>query len=400
MRIVQINLSCTWGSTGKICDSLSKAMSEQGIENYTFYTYGDNPEGKNNYIKYGNLFYEKFQALKSRIIGNYGFNSELASLWIINRLKKINPDIVHIHNIHSHDCHFAMLFDYLKKNHIKVIYTFHDCWAFTGYCPHFIMAKCNNWLNGCGNCKQRRHYSWFFDNSAKNFNRKRNALAGLDLTVVTPSEWLAGLVKQSFLQNHPVTVINNGIDLSVFKPVQSDFRKKYGLKDKKVILGVSFGWSRNKGIDVFIELAKRLKDDYSIVLVGTNTNTDKQLPSNIISIHRTHNQEELAEIYTAADIFVNPTREENYPTVNMESLACGTPVLTFRTGGSPEILDETCGSIVECDDIDAIVKEIIRICSDKPYSEMQCINKAEEFDKNKRFMEYIDLYRKVYNKKS
>lgn len=395
MVVVQINLTCSWGSTGKICDSVSKLLTEKEIENFTFYTYGGNPEGKTNYFRYGNFSYTKFQALKSRILGNYGFNSFLATKWLIKKLDEIKPDIVHVHNIHGHDCHFEMLFNYLKAKNIKVFYTFHDCWTFTGYCPHFTMAKCNNWLNGCGNCTLRRKYSWFFDESSKNFSRKREALRDLDLTIVTPSQWLANIVKESYLKDCPVKVINNGIDLSIFKPTESTFRKSQKLEDKKIVLGVALGWSEAKGIDVFVRLANALPKDYQIVLIGTDDKIDVMLPQNIKSIHRTQNQQELAEIYSAADIFVNPTREENYPTVNMEAIACGTPVITFKTGGSPEIVDESCGSVVECDDIVSLEKEIIRICTSKPYSKEQCIKKAKEFDKNERFKEYLELYERV-----
>lgn len=392
MVIVQINLTCSWGSTGKICDSVSQLLSEKGIENYIFYTYGDNPKQKLHYIKYGNFVYRKFQALKSRILGNYGFNSGVSTLQLIQNLDKIKPDIVHIHNIHGHDCHFGKLFSYLKKKKIKVFYTFHDCWAFTGYCPHYAMAKCDHWLKECGDCVLRKRFSWFFDRSQKNFERKREALDGVGLTVITPSQWLADQVKQSFLKEYPVKVIHNGINLSVFKPVDSTFREIHRLQGKKIILGVALGWSKAKGVDVFVRLASTLSEDYQIVLIGTDDKVDAMLPMKIISINRTQNQQELAEIYAAADLFVNPTREENYPTVNMESLACGTPVLTFRTGGSPEIIDETCGSVVDCDDIDALEKEIIRICTEQPYSQEACTRKAMAFDQNERFKEYVKLY--------
>ena len=223
---------------------------------------------------------------------------------------------------------------------------------------------------------------------------KCNWFTGIEnCIIVTPSQWLADLVKQSYLKDYPVKVINNGIDLSVFKPTESSFREKYGLTDKKVVLGVAFGWGKRKGFDVFVELASRLPDDYRIVLVGTDDNVEKLLPAKIISIHRTQNQKELAEIYTTADVFANPTREENYPTVNMESIACGTPVVTFRTGGSPEIPDETCGSVVDCDDIDAMEIEIRRICEKKPYSVEACLQRAKSFDMNDRFKEYVDLYK-------
>ena len=222
---------------------------------------------------------------------------------------------------------------------------------------------------------------------------KRRWFTGIEnCTIVTPSQWLADLVKQSFLKNYPIKVINNGIDLSVFKPMESSFREKHGLLGRKIVLGVAFGWDNRKGLDVFINLSSRLSDDYQIVLVGTDYNVDKLLPSNIISIHRTQNQKELAEIYTAADVFVNPTREENYPTVNMESIACGTPVITFRTGGSPEIIDGFCGSVVDCDDVDAMEIEICRICEKGIYSQENCLVRAKSFDMNSRFDEYIDLF--------
>lgn len=217
--------------------------------------------------------------------------------------------------------------------------------------------------------------------------------SNLDLTIITPSQWLADLVKQSFLKNYPIQVINNGIDLQVFKPISSNFRQKYNIsEDKYILLGVAFDWGMRKGLDVFIELSKRLdKNKFQIVLVGTDDSIDKMLPNSIISIHRTRDQNELAEIYSAADLFVNPTREENYPTVNMESIACGTPVLTFRTGGSPEILDEKTGYIVDCDDIDEMGRQIIRICKENVFSVDDCVAKAKSFDKDLRFKEYIDL---------
>ncbi len=393
MKIVQINATCGVGSTGKICVGISELLAEKNIENYILYS------SKSNGYKYGikcsDDNYIKMQALKSRVFGNYGFNSKKSTVRIIDELEYIKPDIVHLHNIHGHDCELEMLFKYFKKKNTKLVWTFHDCWAFTGYCTYFDMVKCDKWQTQCDQCVKKYEQSWFFDKSNKIFEKKKRLFEGLDLTIVTPSRWLSELSKQSFLREYPVNTINNGIDIGTFGYTESNFRKKYSLENKKIILGVALGWELRKGLDVFIELSHRLTDAYKIVLVGTSVNIDKQLTKNIISIHRTRNQQELAEIYSVADVFVNPTREENYPTVNMESLACGTPVLTFRTGGSPEMLDETCGSVVDCDDIDALEKEIVRICTEKPYSKEACIKKAKEFDKNERFKEYIELYERI-----
>ena len=391
MKSVQINATCGSGSTGKIALAISEVLDSNNIENYILYSLGQCD--KENSIKYTTQRSVKIQALMSRVFGNYGFEAKNATKKLILHLERIKPDIIHIHNIHSHDCNLEMLFNYIKKNVIKVYWTFHDCWAFTGYCPHFDLAECDRWKTECKKCPQKGSYSWFFDRSKQNFNKKKKLFKNLDLTIITPSQWLADRVKESFLKDYSVKVINNGIDLSVFRPCDSDFRKKYNCEDKFLLLGVAFGWGERKGLDVFIELSKRLDEKFKIVLVGTNVETDRQLPENIISIHRTANQKELAEIYSDCDLFVNPTREENYPTVNMESLACGTPVITFNTGGSPEMLDETCGITVPKNDIDALYSEIIKISENNPFSKENCLEKAKDFDMNERFKEYVELYK-------
>lgn len=391
MKIVQINSTCGSGSTGKICVAVSKLLSAYDIENYILYSIGksDYPLG----IKYMSSWETKGQALLSRIFGNYGFQSRSATKRLIGELERIDPDIVHLHNLHSHNVHLGMLFSYFEKKKIKLYWTFHDCWAFTGYCTHYDMIGCDRWKTGCQKCPKRKHYSFFFDRSAYLYGKKKKLLAEKDITIVTPSAWLAEQIKQSFFGGKAKTaVIHNGIDLSVFQPHSSAFRKDHGIESKFIILGVAFGWGYSKGLDVFIELSKRLNDRFQIVLVGTNDLVKKSLPKNIIAIQRTENQHELAEIYTASDLLLNPTREDNYPTVNMEAIACGTPVLTFNTGGSPEIPDETCGAVVDCNDIDQLEQEILHIAQTHPFNRENCLKKAKEFDMHDRFKEYLDLY--------
>lgn len=391
MRIVQINTTCGVGSTGKIAIAISELLTQHGVENSILFSSATN--GYELGIQCGKSWYTKIQALKSRLLGNYGFNSLQETKKIIAKLDEFSPDTVLLHNIHGHDCNLEMLFSYFRKKQTKLIWVFHDCWAFTGYCTHFMFDCCDRWKNECNQCPQKNQYSWFFDRSCTLYNRKKQLLSGLDMTIITPSQWLADLVKQSFLKNYPVKVIHNGIDLTVFRPTPSDFRERYLIsKDAFLLLGVAFGWGMRKGLDVFIDLSQKLDTKkFQIVLVGTDDEVDKVLPKNIISIHRTQNQKELAEIYTEADLFVNPTREDNYPTVNMESIACGTPVITFRTGGSPEIVREGSGVVVDYNDIDALERGIKYIAQKKPFKSDVCCEYGKQFDKNLCFQEYLNL---------
>lgn len=396
LKIALLNSVCGSGSTGKICVGIGMLLNKYGIDHKIFYTYG-----KSDYPKsscYSNNRAIRVQGLKSRILGNYGFNSQKATSVLISKLKEYQPNIVHIHNIHGHDCNLEMLFNYLRKEKIKIVWTFHDCWAFTGYCTYFTMCGCNKWKSGCGKCPQKNTYSWLFDKSASNYARKKKIFSGLDLTIVTPSKWLANLVKESFLKAYPVHVINNGIDLSVFKPTDNRFRKENKLENKTILLGVSFEWEKRKGLDVFMELAKQLSKQLQIVLVGTNEKLDKLLPANIISVHRTQSSQELADIYSSADFLINPTREENFPTVNIESIACGTPVLTFNTGGSIEMLDETCGDFVETGDRDKLFEMIKNYSNEKKFKSIDCIKKAEYYDMKKTYSRYVDLYNSILQK--
>ncbi len=395
MKIVSIN-AVTWGSTGKIMLQISEVAREHGYEAYVCY-----PKGRHNQkeiehsIVIGNRFSEDFHLIMDRLTGLNGCFSISATIRLLRCLKKIKPDILHLHNLHNCYINLGLLFQYIKKENIRVIWTLHDCWAFTGHCPYFDMAECYKWKEQCFSCPQYRSYPQSYVDTSKVLYRwKKTWFTGVkDMTIVTPSQWLADLVKQSFLKEYPVKVIHNGIDLEVFKPTDSNFRKKYQCEEKKVLLGVAFNWGKRKGLDVFIRLAEEL-EEFQFVLVGTDDVVDQQLPANVISIHRTRNQKELAEIYTAADLFVNPTREDNFPTVNMEALACGTPVITFNTGGSPESLDETCGAVVEKDDYDALKRAVIKMTDKSLSMKAACIKRAIAFDKNEKFKEYVAEYKK------
>lgn len=388
MKIVQINATCGSGSIGKICQDISKLLNNKGIENYVLYSMGNS-----NYpyaMKFCNEYVRKIQSLIEKVLGIYGFGAKLTTKLLIQKLKHISPNIIHIHNIHTHDVDLGMLFEYLNSNNIKVFWTFHDCWAFTGYCPYFDMAGCDKWKNRCHGCKVYKQYSFFFDRSEYLYNKKQKGLSKSNLTIITPSKWLSELVRQSFLKDKTIKVINNGIDLDVFRPRVSDFRLRYHCENKMLLLGIANIWEKRKGLDTFIRLAKDLNDNYRIILVGTNNEIDKLLPENIISIHRTENQEQLAEIYSAADLFVIPTLEENFPTVNIESIACGTPVITYNTGGSPEIIDERTGYVIRDNSYDTLYKTIAHYSNE--FNRSECVERARIFNKYDKYIEYIKLY--------
>lgn len=401
MRVVGLNAVHN-GSTGNIMLNISKLLHEKGEETKTFSSHIANakfkvlPLAPQNHSYYGSYFENFIHKALGQFTGLNGCFSYFGTKKLIKECKKFKPDVIHLHNLHDFCMNFSVLFKYIKKNKIPVVWTLHDCWTFTGHCPHFVIAKCDKWKTACHDCPQLSVYPRSrVDNTKLAHNLKKKWFSGIEnMTIVTPSKWLSNLVKSSFLKSYPIDVIYNGIDLSVFKPTESDFREKYGLNGKKILLGVASGWGESKGLDVLEKLSTRLPDEYRIVLVGL----EKAPNDKIIAIKRTENQKQLAEIYTAADLFVNPTKEEVLGLVNIESLACGTPVLTFRTGGSPETIDETSGCVVDVNDIDAMEKEIIRICEEKPYSKEACLTRAKSFDMNDRFQEYIELYKEVMNK--
>ncbi|MBO5836932.1 MAG: glycosyltransferase [Oscillospiraceae bacterium] len=401
--LISINLANN-GSTGKIMMQVAAFAKAQGYETYQVYPKrkGCNPMQAGD-IAICSEFWMKIYQRICRYIGFNGCSAMIPTAKLLKKLDKLQPSIIQLHNLHNSYINLPMLFRYIKRNNIPVVWTLHDCWAFTGHCPHFTFVGCEKWKTGCYGCNQYKLYpESAFDDSRRMYRLKQKWFCGVkNMTIVTPSRWLADLVKQSFLKEYSVQVINNGIDLSVFRPVESDFRKRQGIKmEANIVLSVAFGWgSTKKGLDVMVKLAQKLPENYQVVMVGTDDFIDQKLPDNIISIHRTNNQQELAGIYSAADLFVLPTREENYPTVNMEAIACGTPVLTFRTGGSSEIPDKRTGRVVDCDDFDAIYQEVLRICKDKPYSQKDCLMRAKSFDMKAKYKQYLALYDEALCKK-
>ncbi len=390
MKVVQINSVCGQGSTGRIAVELSRSLKDMGIENYILYGVGKSeyPEG----ISFSDMYYVKMNVAMTRLFGKHGFYSHGATHKLIKHLKRIKPDVIHLHNIHGHYLNVRMLFWYIKKHNIKTIWTLHDCWSFTGHCSHFNFVGCEKWKTGCHNCEQLREYpvSLIFDRSRGGYKAKKEVFTGVrDMTIVTPSNWLGNLVSQSFLKDYKTVTVNNGIDLSVFKPCKSDIKERLGIGDKKMLIAVSGHFGERKGYKYYLDLAKRLPQEYVLVMVGVSEGQIKGLPENIIGITRTENQKELAELYTAADAMVNLTLEDTFPTVNIEAIACGTPVITWEIGGSPEIAGNECGKVEKALDLDGIYEAIMSVAKD----EDNCVKRAKEkFDKSKMIETYMGLY--------
>ena len=397
MKVLQINTICGSGSVGRITVDIVHALEAQGDEGMVAFGRRTAPEGVPAY-KFGTNLDMGLHVLCTFFKGEHGFASKKQTGRLIEKIKEYDPDIIHLHNIHGFYLDVEQLFWYLKQAGKPVVWTLHDCWSFTGHCAHFDYIGCMKWKTGCGSCPQYRSvypYALFKDNTASNYQRKKAAFTGVpSLTVVTPSRWLAGYARESYLGEYPVQVIPNGIALDKFHPVDQGLRRKLGFEGKYILLGVASMWEERKGYVYFEQLADRLPDDYQIILIGLSKRKMKKLHPKIHGVMRTNSMEELAEYYSMADAYVNTTLEDTFPTTNLEALACGTPVITFATGGSVESVDESCGKVVPKGDIEAL-ETAIKAMRSEPDKREACLTKASHYDKNERFQDYLKLYAKL-----
>ena len=398
MNVVEINLY-NYGSVGKIMLDISACLRSDGHRVLVCFpaTGGNLKREVPDSYRICTRVERNIGMILSKWTGCEDLFFRLPTRRLIRKMERFGVDAVHIHCLLGWYINFPMLFRYLRRKGIPVVWTLHDCWPLTGHCTHFDGIGCGKWKSDCRDCPVYRGFPESrVDNAARLLRLKRKYIAGMPaLTLVSPSEWLADLAGQSYLKDAYVRVIHNGIDAEVYRPTESDFRSRRGLEGKRILLGVAMAWGRPKGLDVFVRLAGELDDRFAIILVGTSDEVDKGLPERIISIHQTMDRKELAAIYTAADLFVNPTRQENFPTVNIEALACGTPVLTYRTGGSPEVVDPTCGSVVGKDDYDALKAEILRITEERPFSGASCRERALQLTREKMCADYERLLREL-----
>lgn len=403
MKILQINTTVNTGSTGRITEDIGKLFISNGHESYIAFGRGDNFSNSVN-IKIGSQIDVIKHGVQTLLFDKHGFGSKEPTKKLIKEIEKIGPDVIGLHNLHGYYINIEILFEYILKKKIPVIWTLFDCWAFTGHCSYFDDINCERWRTGCFSCPKKSRYprSIFLDNSFDNYSIKKDIFNSVpNLSIIVHSDWLANLVKESFLKDYPVSVIRSGVDLEVFKPTGSNVREKYNIHQQFIILGCANIWDRRKGLTDFILLSESLKSDEVIVLVGIDKKKILTLPPGIIGIERTESINELAALYSAADVFVNPTWQDNFPTTNIEALACGTPVITYNTGGSPEALSNNTGFVVDKGDINGLISAIQLIKSNsKKYYLDACLTRAKEFfDKKNQYIKYLQLYQQLLNQK-
>ena len=399
MKIAEINSVC-FGSTGTIMHEVAKKAIDSGYEVKCFVpNTKSNAEKMKQDVLFGNFYLRNVSRQIAIRTGFHNFLFVNSTLALLSKLEKFNPDIIHLHNLHENFINIPILFGYLGRKNIRVIWTLHDCWSFTGHCPYYDAANCKKWMTQCHDCPKYKEYPvcmvddsyWMYNTKRKYFNKLNN------LTMVPVSYWLEGELRQSFFKNNEIVTIHNGINIDVFKPTFNHLiLKKFKLDNEKYVLGVAGFWTERKGLKDFIQLSEMLPSGMKLVLVGLGKEQIQTLSSNVIGIPKTDSQTELAAIYSSAELYLNLTYEDNYPTTNLEAMACGTPVLTYRTGGSVEAVSEKTGWIVEQGDLASVVEIINKLsCSGKGCMQPECIDRAaKDFDMHKQYKEYLKLFEK------
>ena len=394
MKVVQINAVTDFGSTGRIVAELSDYMTECGIENQIVSTTESN---RSNAYVIGDKIDHKLHALLSRASGMQGYFSRRATKKLVRWLDTYVPDVVHLHNLHGNFINFPILFDYLSKKNIAVVVTLHDCFFYTGKCVYYTIANCTKWQTGCGHCPQLQsgNPSWFLDRTTKTLRDKELWFSSLHkLGVIGVSDWITSEARQSILHSaDQMKTLYNWIDLNLFSPHCSEIKEELGIAGKFLVLGVAITWCNDKGLEDYNELAKLLDDRFAIVLVGEKGG---DMDERIIHIGRTENAQILSDLYSAADVFYNPTRRETFGKVTAEALACGTPVVAYRTTACTELVPVDCGMLETVGDVAAAAKDIEYVAERKAQYTESCRSFAEHnFDKDLILEKTVEFYKNL-----
>ena len=405
--ILQINTVINSGSTGHIAEEIGQIVINNGWNSYIAYGRNDR-HSKSDKIKIGNNLYTKFHGIATRLFDRHGLASTKATKQLIDKIDEIKPNIIHLHNIHGYYLNYKILFEYLNTASVHVVWTLHDCWPFTGHCVYFTYAQCDKWKTECFECPQKKKYpaSFFIDRSRNNYRDKKECFLSVEnkLTLILVSDWLANLCAQSFFKDTSTKIIHNGIDTNIFKPISSEDKKsvfiKYNINAPYLVLGVANAWSQRKGFADFIKLRSLLSKEYSILLVGLSKEQIQSLPQGVIGVLRTENVNELAEIYAAADVFLNLSVEETFGLTTIESLSSGTPAIVYNSSASPELIAQGTGFVVNPQDFSMIKIRLdeIKEYGKKKYSTACREHIMKHFRKEDRYNEYLQLYTEVIKK--
>jgi len=398
MRVFQLNTFCGVKSTGRIACEIAKLVQQDGGECRIGYGVpGISADSEPFAFQIGTKAERKVHAVIRKLFDAEGYGSWFATRKLLRELDEFRPDLIHFHNLHGCYLHLPTLFRWIEKKAVPVVWTLHDCWPFTGHCAYFDYAACERWKTTCHHCPQLHNYPVCIgmDGSKRNHKMKKRAfLKARNVTFALPCKWMKTKLEDSFLTQYPTKIIVNGVNLETFHPIQSDLRKCFGLVDKRVCLSVASEWDQRKGLAFLCNAAKVMGENYQFVVIGLSKEQIANLPSNMIGIEHTADTRELAAWYTTADCLVNPTLEDNMPMVNLESLACGTPVVVFDTGGCPEAIDNTCGIVVPKGDLQSLFAAI-KVASDGSFSSEDCIERARSFDCTNTFQNYLKLYKEL-----
>ena len=401
-KLLQINVDATNGSNGGVARYIGDLVYDKGWESYLFYGRNSIASKTSKIFRIGNGIDIIMHGLESLLLGNHGLASRRVTKRLIRKIKEISPDIIHLHNIHGYFLNYKILFDYLNNSSIPVVWTFHDCWPFTGHCAHFVTKKCNKWQDHCMECPLIHSYpkSLVIDNSFKNFDIKKELFtSNSNITITTVSEWLGDLVKQSFFKDKPIEVITNGVDHNVFRYRDpSRIRNQYDIQNDIVLLGVASTWTKEKGLEDYIKLSKKLPDSFKIILIGLSESQLNHIPANIIGVKRTSNLDELVEFYSACDISLNLSYQETFGLTTIEAMSCGAPCIVYDTTASPELVTNETGVIVPAGDINKLYDAILQImnCGGRSNFSINCINRVNKnYLSSCNYQKYVDLYYKL-----
>ncbi len=400
MKVYMVNVLSSRGSTGRICTDIAELLQKNGDACRIAYGRGDvaAPYDAISY-RIASQIAVYANTLSARLFDNAGFSGKAASRRLVKDIQAFEPDVIHLHNLHGYYLDCELLFRFLKEYGKPVVWTFHDCWPFTGHCAYFTFAGCDAWRSECKNCPELRAYPACYSGGrvSRNYARKKALFTTIpESIIVTPSQWLADLTKQSFFAGQKALVIPNGIDTKVFQPLATTDNDARISKDKKTVLAVANVWTKRKGYNDCLALAAQLGDGYRLVMVGLSQQQLKQLPPHITGIAHTQDIDELAALYSTADVFVNMTYEDNFPTVNLEAQACGTPVVAYDVGGNSEniltISDEK--QLIPAGDVRQVAASVKAIKKDAAVV-TACRAFALQYEKTNQLAAYLDLYREL-----